>query len=214
MSSIGLAAFVEGLSESSLTEIKVDPENPYFLKRRSGIQQGWHKTDRVSVRTFRRLPDPGWNCKRRRLCFYYCVNVSSITVPGSVRSLGEGAFGNCSSLTKAVLNEGLEEIGEYAFQSSSGIRDIIIPASVKSVGKNGLCLSSGCRIRVLSTDTVWADDAFRDLALIAGKRIPHFRNTQRTMAARLWSCQQTTGYRFRMNGLNRSLQNMNIMEKP
>lgn len=102
--------------------------------------------------------------------FYYCVNVSSITVPGSVRSLGEGAFGNCSSLTKAVLNEGLEEIGEYAFQSSSGIRDIIIPASVKSVGKNGLRLSSECRIRVLSTDTIWADDAFRDSALIAGKK--------------------------------------------
>ena len=64
----------------------------------------------------------------------------------------------------------MEEIGEYAFQSSSGIRDIIIPASVKSVGKNGLRLSSECRIRVLSTDTIWADDAFRDSALIAGKK--------------------------------------------
>ena len=70
VSFIGLAAFVEGLSESSLTEIKVDPENPYFSeKERSGIQQGWHKTDHVSVRTFRRLPDSGWNCKRGRLCF-------------------------------------------------------------------------------------------------------------------------------------------------
>ena len=33
MSFIGLAAFVEGLSESSLTEIKVDPENPYFSEK-------------------------------------------------------------------------------------------------------------------------------------------------------------------------------------
>lgn len=33
VSSIGLAAFVEGLSESSLTEIKVDPENPYFSEK-------------------------------------------------------------------------------------------------------------------------------------------------------------------------------------
>lgn len=171
VSSIGLAAFVEGLSESSLTEIKVDPENPYFSEK-DGVVFSKDGTKLIVFPSGRsgdyQIPDG--TVSVGDYAFYYCVNVSSITVPGSVRSLGEGAFGNCSSLTKAVLNEGLEEIGEYVFQSNSGIRDIIIPASVKSVGKNGLRLSSGCRIRVLSTDTVWADDAFRDSALIAGKK--------------------------------------------
>ena len=171
VSSIGLAAFVEGLSESSLTEIKVDPENPYFSEK-DGVVFSKDGTKLIVFPSGRsgdyQIPDG--TVSVGDYAFYYCVNVSSITVPGSVRSFGEGAFGNCSSLTKTVLNEGLEEIGEYAFQSSSGIRDIIIPASVKSVGKNGLCLSSECRIRVLSTDTVWADDAFRDSALIAGKK--------------------------------------------
>ena len=171
VSSIGLAAFVEGLSESSLTEIKVDPENPYFSEK-DGVVFSKDGTKLIVFPSGRsgdyQIPDG--TVSVGDYAFYYCVNVSSITVPGSVRSLGEGAFGNCSSLTKAVLNEGLEEIGEYAFQSSSGIRDIIIPTSVKSVGKNGLRLSSGCRIRVLSTDTVWSDDAFRDSALIAGKK--------------------------------------------
>ena len=171
VSSIGLAAFVEGLSESSLTEIKVDPENPYFSEK-DGVVFSKDGTKLIMFPSGRsgdyQIPDG--TVSVGDYAFYYCVNVSSITVPGSVRSLGEGAFGNCSSLTKAVLKEGLEEIGEYAFQSSSGIRDIIIPASVKSVGKNGLRLSSGCRIRVLSTDTIWADDAFRDSALIAGKK--------------------------------------------
>ena len=171
VSSIGLAAFVEGLSESSLTEIKVDPENPYFSEK-DGVVFSKDGTKLIVFPSGRsgdyQIPDG--TVSVGDYAFYYCVNVSSITVPGSVRSLGEGTFGNCSSLTKAVLNEGLEEIGEYAFQSSSGIRDLIIPASVKSVGKNGLRLSSGCRIRVLSTDTVWADDAFRDSALIAGKK--------------------------------------------
>lgn len=171
VSSIGLAAFVEGLSESSLTEIKVDPENPYFSEK-DGVVFSKDGTKLIVFPSGRSgdYQIPGGTVSVGDYAFYYCVNVSSITVPGSVRSLGEGAFGNCSSLTKAVLNEGLEEIGEYAFQSSSGIRDLIIPASVKSVGKNGLRLSSGCRIRVLSTDTVWADDAFRDSALIAGKK--------------------------------------------
>ena len=171
VSSIGLAAFVEGLSESSLTEIKVDPENPYFSEK-DGVVFSKDGTKLIVFPSGRsgdyQIPDG--TVSVGDYAFYYCVNVSSITVPGSVRSLGEGAFGNCSSLTKTVLNEGLEEIGEYAFQSSSGIRDIIIPASVKSVGKNGLRLSSECRIRVLSTDTIWADDAFRDSALIAGKK--------------------------------------------
>lgn len=171
VSSIGLAAFVEGLSESSLTEIKVDPENPYFSEK-DGVVFSKDGTKLIVFPSGRsgdyQIPDG--TVSVGDYAFYYCVNVSSITIPGSVRSLGEGAFGNCSSLTKTVLNEGLEEIGEYAFQSSSGIRDIIIPASVKSVGKNGLRLSSECRIRVLSTDTIWADDAFRDSALIAGKK--------------------------------------------
>lgn len=171
VSTIGLAAFVEGMWDSSLTEIKVDPENPYFSEK-DGVVFSKDGTKLIVFPSGRSgdYQIPEGTTRVEDYAFYYCVNVSSVTIPGSVKSLGEGAFGNCSSLTQVVLNEGLEEVGEYAFQSSSKIRDIIIPASVKKVGQNGFRLSSKCRIRVLSTDAVWADDAFRDSALIAGKK--------------------------------------------
>lgn len=171
VSTIGLAAFVEGMWDSSLTEIKVDPENPYFSEK-DGVVFSKDGTKLIVFPSGRSgdYQIPEGTTRVEDYAFYYCVNVSSVTIPGSVKSLGEGAFGNCSSLTQVILNEGLEEVGEYAFQSSSKIRDIIIPASVKKVGQNGFRLSSKCRIRVLSTDAVWADDTFRDSALIAGKK--------------------------------------------
>ena len=171
VSSIGLAAFVEGLSESSMTEIKVDPENPYFSEK-DGVVFSKDGTKLIVFPSGRSgdYKIPEGTVSVEDYAFYYCVNVTSITVPGTVKSFGEGAFGDCKALNKVILNEGLEEVGEYAFQNSSKIRDMIIPASVKKVGQSGFHLSSKCWIRVLSTDAVWEDDAFYDSALIAGKK--------------------------------------------
>lgn len=82
MSFIGLAAFVEGLSESSLTEIKVDPENPYFSEK-DGVVFSKDGTKLIMFPSGRsgdyQIPDG--TVSVGDYAFYYCVNVSSITVP-------------------------------------------------------------------------------------------------------------------------------------
>jgi len=61
------------------------------------------------------------------------TGVTSVTIPGSITSIGEGAFGNCSSLTNATISYGVTSIGVAAF-IGSGLVSVTIPGSVTSIG--------------------------------------------------------------------------------
>ena len=58
--------------------------------------------------------------------------LESITIPDSVKTIGEKAFRECANLKTVTLGEGVERIGNYAF-SSSGLESITIPDSVKVI---------------------------------------------------------------------------------
>jgi len=62
---------------------------------------------------------------------YEGVELTSVSIPKSVKSIGEGAF-MCCPITDITLPQGLESIGEYAF-SSTGLTNIFIPSSVTSI---------------------------------------------------------------------------------
>ncbi|QKX39421.1 leucine-rich repeat domain-containing protein [Metamycoplasma hominis] len=66
--------------------------------------------------------------------------IESITIPGSVKEIGAGAFSDCANLKKVILNEGLEKIGACAF-SYTNIESITIPDTVKEIGESAF---SGC----------------------------------------------------------------------
>ena len=57
-----------------------------------------------------------------------------ITIPESVKSIGDDAFYFCSGLTSINLNSSLESIGEYAFANTK-IANLTIPETVKSIGR-------------------------------------------------------------------------------
>ena len=54
-----------------------------------------------------------------------CSNLTSITLPSSLTSIGEYAFQYCS-LTSITIPEGVTQIGEYAFSGCSNLTSVVI----------------------------------------------------------------------------------------
>lgn len=69
-------------------------------------------------------------------CFNYCINVTSVTLPASLRGIGKNAFLDCRSLSSITLNTGLETIGDYAFHGCNDLQSLNIPGTVTSIGKH------------------------------------------------------------------------------
>ncbi len=67
--------------------------------------------------------------------FYQCSELTSVSIPKTMKSIGEMAFYLCSGLTSLTLPEGLQSIGKDAFCSCSGLTAINVPSTVTSIGE-------------------------------------------------------------------------------
>jgi len=88
--------------------------------------------------------------------FYNCTSLTSITIPASVTSIGSDAFSYCSSLTAITIPASVKSIGEGAFSHCSSLTAITIPASVASIGERAFFdCSSLASIMVEKGNTVY-----------------------------------------------------------
>lgn len=60
--------------------------------------------------------------------------LQSITIPSGLKSIGVAAFSGCGQLTAIEIPSGVTSIGSYAFASCKSLKSICIPASVESYG--------------------------------------------------------------------------------
>ena len=84
--------------------------------------------------------------------FEGCTGLTSITIPNSVTSMGHSVFNNCSSLTSITFEQGcqISNISGVLFMGCSSLTNIVIPNSVTSIG----------------------DSAFRDCSSLTSITIP------------------------------------------
>ena len=74
--------------------------------------------------------------------FYICSGLTSVTIPNSVTSIGDYAFYYCSGLTSVTIPNSVTSIGSSTFEYCSGLRSITIPNSVTSIE---LCAFRNCK---------------------------------------------------------------------
>ncbi len=87
--------------------------------------------------------------------FYGC-KFTSVTIPNSVTTIGGNAFYQCDKLTSVTLSSNLTSIGESAFYDCSSLTSVNIPASVTSIGYSAFGSCSALEtITVESGNTVY-----------------------------------------------------------
>jgi hypothetical protein len=67
--------------------------------------------------------------------FYQCTDLRSVTIPDSVTSIGEWAFANCgTNLTSVTMGNNVTSIGDYVFSGNNGLTSLTIGNNITSIG--------------------------------------------------------------------------------
>ncbi|MDO4963228.1 MAG: leucine-rich repeat domain-containing protein [bacterium] len=80
--------------------------------------------------------------------FGAAVNLTSITIPESVTSIGGTAFMDCTSLRSITIPESVTSIGGTAFVGCTSLRSITIPNSVTNIGSDAFIMSGITTINI------------------------------------------------------------------
>ena len=62
------------------------------------------------------------------------TKITSVSMPGSVKSIGEGAFRGCTALTTVNIPSSVETISDYAFYGCTAMKNINLPGSITKIG--------------------------------------------------------------------------------
>ena len=66
------------------------------------------------------------------------LSITSVKIPGSVKSIGTGAFVSCDKLSSAEIEDGVKNIGSSAFLNCTSLKTAEIPESVTEIEKKAL----------------------------------------------------------------------------
>lgn len=133
--------------------------------------------------------------------FSYCDNVTGVTIPKGVTTIGEYAFSGCDNLKSIVIPEGVTKIesdafyncdrlasvtlpktlvtiGSYAFQDCDALASIVIPDKVTTIDRGAfwgcIALKSvtvGSSVTNIGTDAFWGCN---NLKTVINKSKLHF----------------------------------------
>ena len=67
----------------------------------------------------------------KKNAFNFCLNLTSVTIPNNVAIIGEFAFANCTALTSIKIGSSVTNIGNYAFAYCKNLTDVYCYAEKK-----------------------------------------------------------------------------------
>ncbi len=76
----------------------------------------------------------GWTSRIPGYAFSGCSEMTQVTIPAGITSIGEAAFDICRKVTEISLPESVTDIGSWAFSECSSLAKIVIPAASVTFG--------------------------------------------------------------------------------
>ena len=66
--------------------------------------------------------------------FKSCTNLTSVTLPSGLQTIGDSAFSGCTGLTEMTIPDGVTSIGNIAFSGCSKLASVTLPDTLTSLG--------------------------------------------------------------------------------
>ena len=80
-------------------------------------------------------------------------NIKSVTIPNSITTIGERAFGDCDKLESITIPDSVTSIGWIAFIGNKALKSITIGKGLTSIGESAFSGCSALESIVVETDS-------------------------------------------------------------
>ena len=124
--SIGADAFV---ANNQMENFSVETENQFYTSEDNCLIE--IATAKL-ITGFNNTVIPDWIEHIEKNAFYG-INISSVSIPDSILTIGDYAFYGCTNLQSVTFGSGVTEIGDYTF-SNCAFTSIDLPSSLTKIG--------------------------------------------------------------------------------
>lgn len=95
-------------------------------------------------------------------------NLIEVTLPASLKTIGDDAFNSCKKLTYIHIPYGVEEIGDRSFYGCNAFIEIELPVSIKRIGNEAFAKCKNLtKARLTSGMESIGDNAFEECSILA-----------------------------------------------
>ncbi|MBR3100506.1 MAG: leucine-rich repeat protein [Muribaculaceae bacterium] len=105
--------------------------------------------------------------------FHECRDITSVSVPSTVKTIGSFAFDHCASMVSVNIPDGIPAINDYCFDGCASLKSIVIPNSVTIIDEEAFRNCSSLEEVTMSDNiTSFGRDAFLNCISLRSIRIP------------------------------------------